>query len=464
MRFLAFTLAILCFLEPRFLEPRCVTAAPQSPVNVPSLETTGNQMNGSEVNDGFDIPHTDWPWWRGPERNGTASKDQSPPITFGIGKTSGTDDANLENIVWKSPIDGRGHGSPTVVGDNVLLVTSDEKSGAQLLICFERASGKERWSTVIHESGAMWKNSKASAASCTPACDGTQIYVNFPNSDAMFTTAVDMKGRKLWQTRLSNYQVHQGYGASPALYQDMVIVSSDNKLGGVVAALERETGKVVWKRERPQMPNYSSPVILHVAGRDQLIMTGCDLVSSYDLSTGETIWETEGATTECVTSTLTNGNLVYTTGGYPKNHMSAVKADGSATKVWENKTRVYVPSLLIREGYLYGIQDAGIAMCWDAITGEEQWKTRLGGTFSSSPVLVGDRIFATNEGGEFFVFRATPTAYEELAVNKLGDQVFATPTIVGSQIFHRVAMLGDSGERQEYLICIGSSKIASPSK
>ena len=187
-------------------------------------------------------------------------------------------------------------------------------------------------------------------------------------------------------------------------------------------------------------------------------MTGCNRVMSLDPVTGATNWETEGATEECVTSTVTDGRLIYTSGGYPKNHMSAIDATGSAELVWENKTRLYVPSLLIKEGYLYGVLDAGIAMCWKADTGEEQWKERLGGTFSSSPVLVGDQVFATNEAGEFFIFRASPNGYEEIAKNHLGEQVFATPTICGNRIYHRVAHLSEDGERQEMLYCIGKSK------
>ncbi len=173
-----------------------------------------------------------------------------------------------------------------------------------------------------------------------------------------------MDGEIVWQTNFTQYQIHQGYGASPALYKDLVLVAADAKGGGAMAALNRNDGKIVWKRERPSAPNYPSPIVLKIDGKDQLLMTGCDLVTSLDPSTGNTNWEVAGATTECVTSTVTDGKHIFTSGGYPKNHMSAVKADGSKQIVWENKERVYVPSLLIKDGYLYGVLDAGIAMCW----------------------------------------------------------------------------------------------------
>lgn len=420
---------------------------------VGSSATVAQADEIARVSDGFDIAANDWPWWRGPQRDGTAARDQQPPLSF--------DDT--KNVIWKSKIPGRGHGSATVVGDQVYVATANEESGAQLLLCFDRATGETNWQTVVHESGGLKKNKKSTAASATPACDGERVYICFPtggSDDAgtqgkLVASALTLDGEIVWQQTISNYVVHQGYGASPALYQEMVIVSSDNKKGGMLAALNRKTGEFVWQRERPELPNYPSPTLLHVNGQDQLIMVGGDQIVSYDPNTGKTNWQTEGATTECVTSTLTDGKHIYTSGGYPKNHMSAIRADGSGAMAWENKTRLYVPSLVIRDGYLYGVLDAGIATCWEAATGEEMWKARLGGTFSSSPVLVGDRVFVCNEGGEFFVFRARPDQYEEIAKSQLGSQVFATPTIVGSRIFHRVAQLDASGNRQEWLYCIG---------
>lgn len=398
----------------------------------------------SKVNDGLVVDAADWPWWRGSLRNGTANPDQRPPVSF----------SDTQNVLWKVDVPGRGYGSPTVVDKRVFLATADEKSGAQSVLCFDRATGKSLWTTTVHAMGGMRKNNKSTAASSTPACDGEHVYINFPNSDFLVTTALDLNGKIVWQKKISGYVEHQGYGASPALYQDLVIVTSDNKGGGAIAGLKRVSGEVVWQRERPTLPNYPSPIILNVAGKDQIIMVGCDKVVSYDPLTGKTNWETEGATTECVTSTVTDGKLVYTSGGYPKNHMSAIAADGSGKVAWQNANRLYVPSLVIRDGYLYGVLDAGVAMCWKADTGEEMWKARLGGNFSSSPVLVGDKIYVANEAGDFFVFAAQPGKFEKLASNKLGDLAMATPVICGSQIFHRVTFSGAGGSLREVLYCL----------
>jgi outer membrane protein assembly factor BamB len=389
----------------------------------------------------------DWPCWRGPRGDGGAGEGPLPPLTWSAD----------ENVLWKSPVPGRGHGSPAVRGDRIYLAACDETSGSQSVLCFDRATGRLLWETPVHAGGAMRKNAKSTGASTTPACDGERVFITFANSDAAVATALSLEGKILWQTKFSDYQIHQGYGASPALYRSLVLVSADHKGGGAVAALDRKTGGVVWRRERPKAPNYSSPVVVRADGRDQLILTGCDRVTSYDPTTGTVLWDAAGATTECVTSTVTDGAHVYSSGGYPRNHLAAIKADGSGTVAWETKDRVYVPSLLLNRGHLFGVLDAGTAACWSAGTGTERWKARLGGTFSASPVLAGGRIYATNEAGETTVFEANPDQFTKLAVNKLGDEAFATPAVCGGRLYARVAVKQD-GRRQEMLYCLGEKR------
>ncbi|MBV8882234.1 MAG: PQQ-binding-like beta-propeller repeat protein [Planctomycetaceae bacterium] len=392
-------------------------------------------------------PDNDWPCWRGPRGDGSAAEDQAPPLAWSAD----------EGVVWKTPVPGRGHGSPIVRADRIYLAACDESAGSQSLLCFDRAGGGKVWETVVHAGGAMRKNAKSTGASTTPACDGERVYITFANNGAVVASALDLGGKILWQTRFSDYVIHQGYAASPALYRELVLVSADHSGGGAVAALDRKTGAVAWRHERPKAPNYASPVVLNAGGRDQLILTGCDRVSSFEPLTGKVLWEAAGATTECVTSTVTDGARVYSSGGYPKNHLAAVNADGSGTIAWETKDRVYVPSLLIRKGMLFGVLDAGTAACWAADTGKELWKARLGGTFSASPVLVGDRIYATNEAGETTIFEASAEKFTKLGVNKLGDEAFATPAICGGRIYTRVAQKVD-GRRQEFLYCLGTTR------
>jgi outer membrane protein assembly factor BamB len=396
--------------------------------------------------DRIDVAPTDWPWWRGPSHDGVAAPGQKPPLHW----------SETENVVWKAAVPGRGHGSPIVVGDQVILATCDEDIEIQSVICYDRQSGTQVWKTVVHQGNiTKGENSKGSQASATVACDGQRLFITFQNSKAIYVTALTRAGKQLWQKKVSDFVTHQGYGASPAVYKSLVLVSADHKGGGKLAAFDRATGELVWSHERPKIPNYTSPVVVNAAGREQLVYFGCKLVSSFDPLTGKSLWEVPGATEECVTSTVTNGDMIFTSGGYPKNHLAAVRADGSGKVVWENGVRVYVPSLLIKDGYLYASADEGIAYCWEAATGKEKWKQRLGGKFTASPVLVGDNIFATNEEGKTFIFKAKPDGFEKVAENKLGDEAMATPAICGSRVYLRVASHKD-GRRRETLYCLGN--------
>ncbi len=390
------------------------------------------------------VEKTDWAWWRGPNHDGSI---ETGAVT--------TEWSESENVVWKAKVPGRGHGSAIIVGDQVLIAGADKGRGVQSVVCFDFATGKQAWESIVHQ-GGIYKggNKKASQASSTPACDGERIYASFLNKGAIHTSAISRKGDVLWTTKIRDYIVHQGYGASPLLFEDLVIVSADNKGGGKVAALRRSSGDIVWEHKRPKKPNYPSPVIYELFGKKQLILTGCDLVTSLDPRTGKEHWQVKGATTECVTTSVTDGTHVFTSGGYPTNHVSAVRADGSGKKAWEVTSRVYVPSMLIKEGHLYSILDAGIASCRKCSDGTEVWKHRIGGTHSSSPVMVNNMIVATDEQGVTTVFKATPDGFEQVAKNRLNAEVFSTPSFSRGRMFLRAAKKED-GKRQEYLYCIG---------
>ncbi|MAT15673.1 MAG: serine/threonine protein kinase [Planctomyces sp.] len=409
-------------------------------------------VQAANPNAGLNLQPTDWPWWRGQQWDGIAPGNQHPPLTWSA----------EENVVWKAEIPGRGHGSATVVGDFVYLASADEVDELQYVLCYDRTTGKELWRTEVHKggftaSGDRQGNQKSTKASSTVACDGERLFITMFNSDAVWLTSLSLKGEILWQKKVSDYIVHQGYGASPTIYGPLVIAVADNKGGGAVVGFDRKTGDRVWEHPRPQTANYPSPIIVNVNNQDQLVFIGCNLIESLDPLTGKVNWTMEGSTTECVTSTVTNGEYVLSTGGYPDQHTTVVKADGSGEVVWTNKTKSYVPSLLLKDNYLYAVTDGGIAICYDFRTGDVEWRGRLSGDFTSSPVLVDDLIFATNESGETFIFRANPKKFEKVGENKLGDECFATPVITGDQIFTRVAFRSDEG-RQEYLYCLGKEK------
>jgi outer membrane protein assembly factor BamB len=426
----------------RFIPGFCVTAVlMQTAFPLPAADRAAKPEA-----ERIDVAPTDWAWWRGPSQDGIAAPGQNPPLHW----------SETDNVIWKTPVPGRGHSSPTVVGDQVFLATCDEDKDLQSVICYDRKSGSQVWKTDVHHGNiTKGENAKGSQASATVACDGQRLFITFQNSKAIYLTALTRAGKQLWQKKVADFVTHQGYGASPAIYKSLVLVSADHKGGGRLAAFDRASGELAWSHERPKIPNYTSPVVVNAAGKEQLIYFGCKLVSSFDPLSGKSLWEVPGATEECVTSTVTDGEMIFTSGGYPKNHLAAVRADGSGKVVWENGVRVYVPSLLIKDGFLYASTDGGLAYCWQADTGKEMWKHRLGGDFTASPVLVGENIFATNEEGRTFIFKATPDGFEQVAENKLGDNAMATPAICGDRIYMRVASLKD-GRRRETLYCLGN--------
>jgi len=389
-------------------------------------------------------PATDWPAWRGPTRDGVAAPGQNPPLHW----------TETEGVLWKEPLPGRGHSSSTVVGDRVYLATADAEN--QSVLCLSRNSGQRVWETKVHGGQPdAGHHSNSSAASSTAACDGTRVYINFLNGGAVYTSALDLDGKLLWQHKVCDFATHQGFGSSPVLHESLVIVSADNRGGGVIAALNRETGDLVWSQPRPKTPNYTTPAIVQAGGRTQVVLAGCNLISSFDPANGRKLWELNGSTEECVVTPVTDGTRIFTSGGYPKNHTVAVFADGSSRVAWQNTARVYVPSMIQKEGYLYAVMDAGLAVCWAADTGMEMWKERLGGDFFASPVMVGNRIYATNLRAKTFIFEATPKHFELLAQNQLGDEAYASPVICGNRIYLRVAAHTD--KREEYLYCIGNA-------
>ncbi|MSU78070.1 MAG: serine/threonine protein kinase [Gemmataceae bacterium] len=390
----------------------------------------------------------DWPWWRGPNRDGIADAKQNPPIKW----------SEKENVLWQTPVPGRGHGSPIVVGDQVFLGTATAKDETQSVLCFDRKTGKQLWETIVHKGNFVkGGNAKSTLASATLACDGERVFANFLNDKAIHATALSRDGKILWQTKVTDYALHQGFASSPTVYQSLLFVVADSKAKGLIAGLDRATGTIVWQVERPKLPNYASPIIHKIDGRDQLFFIGCNLVVSLDPLTGKKYWETKGSTEECVSSTVTDGKLIITSGGFPKQHIAAIHADGSMKTAWEIKTQVYVPSMIYHRGHLFAVSDNGMALCWKFDTGKEVWKERLGGVFSASAVLVGDHFYATNEAGKTFIFKANFEKFELVAENQLAMETLATPTICGGRIYIRAAVT-QNGQRQEMLYCVGNEK------
>lgn len=395
----------------------------------------------------YQPPADDWPGWRGPLRNGVATSTTAP-----------TRWSEAENIAWKSPVPGRGHASPVVVGDLVVLSTAEEKEERQLMIAFDRATGDAAWRTVLHEGkfpsqGEL--HQKGTNANGTVAFDGEHLFIAHLNGGEIVASAVTLAGEIAWQTTLGPFQSKFGYAPSPVLHGGYALFAADHRDGGFLAAVDRTTGDIAWRKQRPAESSYSSPVVAKVAGRDQLLISGANTIRSYDPNNGDQLWSAAGCSEATCGTLVWNDGTVFASGGYPGKQTVAVRADGSGEVLWDNNLKVYEPSMLVVGDSLYATDDRGAAYCWDAATGEQQWRKRLGGSFSASPVLCDGKIYAVNASGTTFIFEATPDGYQEIAQNQLGEDTYASPAICGGRVYLRVGS-GDGDARQEFLYCIAA--------
>jgi outer membrane protein assembly factor BamB len=231
----------------------------------------------------------------------------------------------------------------------------------------------------------------------------------------------------------------------------LAIFAADNPGGGYLAALDTETGRIAWRVARGNDSSYSSPRVANVGGRDQLLISGCGAVTSFDPATGDRLWSTPCIAESTCGTIVTTSDRIFASGGYPQQETICLSADGE--KLWSNDTKVYEPSMLVVGQRLVAVKDDGIAFCWSTESGDVIWKKRLGGNFSGSPILVGDHVYVANLRGETFVFRAGDQ-YEPIAKNRLGDDCYASPAVSNGELFLRIG-LGSGGARKEQVVCIG---------
>lgn len=383
---------------------------------------------------------SDWPWWRGPNQDGVAT-----------GKLPPTNWSEIKNVVWKIQVPGRGHSSPIVVGDHVFLTTADEDAETMSLICYNRQDGKEKWATKVHSGGFMHTHPENSHASATPACDGERVFTAFMVQGGIWVSAVDLQGEFVWQKKVGVFRSKHGFGSSPVLFKSLVIIPADNLGGSYLVALDRESGKVEWLKNRPADASFGTPIVATLSDRDQLLLHGLKEVNSYDPVTGEVLWECLGPWTTVANTPAISENHVFVSGGYPRSGTMCIRADGvgnvSVKKVaWEKReVKFYVSSPLVLDGKLYGVTDRGEAMCMDARTGNEIWTQRLQMKFRASPIAIGDYVFFAGTRGETVVVKAG-SQFEPVARNELDEGCMASPVICGGRLYLRT---------KDHLYCIG---------
>jgi outer membrane protein assembly factor BamB len=376
-----------------------------------------------------------WPEFRGPTGQGH-STERDVPLEW----------SESRNVLWKTPVQGRGWSSPVVERDRVWLTTAISGRGGTSLraVAFDVETGREVLNVEVFQlRKSDLLNFKNSHASPTPIVEGDRVYVHF---GAAGTAALTTSGEIVWTTRLS-YQSQHGNGGSPVLYKDLLIVSCDGSDEAYVIALDKATGKTRWKRNRryPFDQAYSTPLVIRVGERDQVVSVGAYRAAAYDPATGEEIWRVsydDGFSN--VPRPVYGHGLVYIATGFQQPSLLAVRADGKGdvtrTHVaWRiSRGAPYTPSPVLVGSELYVINDLGILSCLDAVTGALHWQQRVGGNHSASPVFAAGRIYFLSEEGIATVIAPGKT-FQRLATNQLDGVAFASIAVVNRSILLRTA-------------------------
>ena len=370
-----------------------------------------------------------WPRWRGPSGQG-----------YVTGANYVDTWSDSQNIKWRTPVPGLGHSSPIVWRDHLFLTTSTDDGATMSMLAFSRSTGKPLWSTKVPASGVEHKYPKNSHASATATTDGQRVFASFGTHGL---AAFDFTGKMLWHTKLGDLSNYHGSAGSPVLYKDRLFLYQDHDgtatLRSFVAAFDAATGKVIWKRDRPETVGWGTPVVINTGTRDELIVSSQRRVAAYDPQTGQDLWSVRGMTFEVIPTPVVGHGLVFCSSGR-QGPTLAIKPGGSgdvtATHVaWSSpKGSPFVPSGLIHGPYLYLVNDIqSILTVYEAASGKVMYQDRLGDPlkegFSASPIAVGEKIFFTNDNGETFVVQAGPV-FKLLHVNRLNARILASPALV----------------------------------
>ncbi|MBN1184034.1 MAG: PQQ-like beta-propeller repeat protein [Bacteroidales bacterium] len=395
-----------------------------------------------------------WPNWRGPDYTGVA-KNANPPVTWN----------ETENIKWKKELPGEGISTPIVWENKIIFLDSIEvgsgsapsagrggRGGSSsaseykfVIVCIDRETGDTIWrETAIQTTPHEGKHNTGSFASNSAVTDGKYIWAGFGSRGVY---CFDMDGKKIWEKDLGKMKILMsfGEGSSIALAGDAIIVVMDQEDQSKIYALNKENGEILWEKNRDEGTSWATPLPMEVDGNIQVITSATKLVRSYDVKTGDVIWQCSGQTRNVIPSPVPYGNMVICTSGFSGNKIQCIElghtGDLSGTDAikWEvgSRTTPYVPSPMLYGDRFYVLfNNNEVLSCYNAKDGKPLYESqKLDGAkgYYASPVGAADRVYLASQNGTTVVVKNADT-YEVLATNKLDDNFDASPVIVGDQI------------------------------
>lgn len=404
-----------------------------------------------------------WSQWRGPLTTGVAPAG-NPPIKWD----------EHTNIAWKAEIPGIGHATPIIWKDQIILLSAvqtdkyvepdttgknqDENDWMKPrktdyihqfdVISVDRNSGKIRWQTTVREElPHSHTHQFGSWASHSPVTDGKHIYAYF-GSHGLY--CLNMEGEIQWERDFGRLRkvASFGEGCSPVLYRDNLIVLRDHQGQSVLHVLNKNTGDPIWEVERDEVSSWATPVVIEFMGRTQIITSATNRVRSYDMNSGEVIWECSGMTGNVIPSPVYANGMLYVMSGFRGSALLAIdlsKATGDITDsdaiVWKyDQNTPYTPCPVLMDDKLYFLKvNHGYLTCLNALDGTENYTNqKLGGikNIFTSPLGVDDRIYITGTDGTTCVIKHG-NEYEELALNRLDDSFYASPVVIGDVLYLR---------------------------
>ncbi len=383
----------------------------------------------------------DWASFRGPSGDGISTANKLPL------KWSAT-----ENVAWRMPIKGQGWSSP-VLRNGVLYITNavaDNTDAVQTsyqlnTVAIDAQSGKMLWTTIVFTQpiDSARIHSKNSHASPTPIVTASHVFVHFGH---LGTACLTLKGEVVWKTLASKYSPVHGNGGTPILHDGKLYFSVDGKVKTLVICIDCATGDSVWVFDRQSAASrkfsFSTPVIIEVAGKMQLISPASDIVQAIDPQSGKLIWQVKYDGYSLIPKPVYHQGLLYVCTGYDKPWLYCIdptgKGDVTDSHVrWNIQGQIpHTPSLILDDGKVFMISDRGIGTCLNAITGETIWQERVGGNYSASPILNNGNIYFTSELGATTIIKAADQ-YQVVAKNSLGQATLASFAVAEGVIYIR---------------------------